>query len=257
MELPVNHFKKMLRAGQQQIGLWCTLSSPYGIELLAGSGFEWLLLDTEHSPSDVTNVLAQLQAVAPYPVSAVVRPAWNDPVLIKRYLDIGAQTLLIPYVQNADEARQAVRSINYPSTGGVRGVSALTRASRFGRVPNYAKTCQDELCLLVQVETLEALDNIEAIAAVEGVDGIFIGPGDLAASMGHLGEPGNPAVVAKIEDAIKRLAACGKPAGILTGDEAFAQRCMSLGTTFTAVGVDVGLLARSTSQLRQRFDKKS
>ncbi|UUZ73364.1 HpcH/HpaI aldolase/citrate lyase family protein [Polaromonas sp. P1(28)-8] len=252
MELPVNEFKKMLLGGQQQIGLWCTLSSPYGVELLAGSGFEWLLLDTEHSPSDVTNVLAQLQAVAPYPVSAVVRPAWNDPVLIKRYLDIGAQTLLIPYAQNAEEARQAVQSITYPS-GGMRGVSALTRASRFGRVPNYAKACRDELCLLVQIETLEALDNLEAIAAVDGVDGIFIGPGDLAASMGYLGEQGNPAVVAKIEDAIRRIVACNKPAGILTGDEAFAQRCISLGTRFTAVGVDVGLLARSTSQLRQRF----
>jgi len=256
MDLPLNQFKKALRAGQQQIGLWCTLSSPYGVELLAGSGFDWLLLDTEHSPSDVLNVLAQLQAVAPYPVTAVVRPAWNDPVLIKRYLDIGAQTLLIPYVQNADEARQAVQSITYPG-GGMRGVSALTRASRFGRIPNYAKACGDELCLLVQIETLEALDNLEAIAAVEGVDGIFIGPGDLAANMGHLGEPGNPAVVAKIEDAIKRIAACGKPAGILTGDEAFAQRCIALGTTFTAVGVDVGLLAKATTQLRQRFGGKA
>lgn len=256
MDLPLNQFKKALRAGQQQIGLWCTLSSPYGVELLAGSGFDWLLLDTEHSPSDVLNVLAQLQAVAPYPVTAVVRPAWNDPVLIKRYLDIGAQTLLIPYVQNAEEARQAVQSITYPS-GGMRGVSALTRASRFGRIPNYAKACGDELCLLVQIETLEALDNLEAIAAVEGVDGIFIGPGDLAANMGHLGEPGNPAVVAKIEDAIQRIAACGKPAGILTGDEAFAQRCIALGTTFTAVGVDVGLLAKATTQLRQRFDAKA
>ena len=256
MDLPVNQFKKALRAGQQQIGLWCTLSSPYGVELLAGSGFDWLLLDTEHSPSDVLNVLAQLQAVAPYPVSAVVRPAWNDPVLIKRYLDIGAQTLLIPYVQNAEEARQAVQSITYPG-GGMRGVSALTRASRFGRIPNYAKACGDELCLLVQIETLEALDNLEAIAAVEGVDGIFIGPGDLAANMGHLGEPGNPAVVAKIEDAIQRITACGKPAGILTGDEAFAQRCIALGTTFTAVGVDVGLLAKATTQLRQRFGAKA
>lgn len=252
MDLPVNQLKKALRAGQQQIGLWCTLSSPYGVELLAGSGFDWLLLDTEHSPSDVLNVLAQLQAVAPYPVSAVVRPAWNDPVLIKRYLDIGAQTLLIPYVQNAEEARQAVQSIRYPS-GGMRGVSALTRASRFGRIPNYAKACGDELCLLVQIETQEALDNLEAIAAVDGVDGIFIGPGDLAANMGFLGEPGNPAVVAKIEDAIQRITACGKPAGILTGDEAFAQRCIALGTTFTAVGVDVGLLAKATTQLRQRF----
>jgi 4-hydroxy-2-oxoheptanedioate aldolase len=252
MELSKNTFKQALREGRQQIGLWCTLSHAYGIELLAGSGFEWLLIDTEHSPSDVTNVMAQLQAVAPYPVAAVVRPACNDPVLIKRYLDIGAQTLLIPFVQNAEEARQAVRSTRY-APNGMRGVSALTRASRFGRVSDYAKSCERELCLLVQVETLSALERIEEIATVDGVDGIFIGPADLAADMGHVGEPGNPAVKARVEEAIARIVGCGKPAGVLTGDEAFAQHCIDLGTTFTAVGVDAGILARQTALLRQRF----
>lgn len=252
MELPVNNFKRALLEGRQQIGLWCTLSSAYGIELLAGSGFDWLLIDTEHSPSDVVGVMAQLQAVAAYPVSAVVRPAWNDPVLIKRYLDIGAQTLLIPYVQNASEAAQAVRSMQYP-TSGARGVSALTRATRFGRVKNYAADCGDELCLLVQVETLEAIENIEAIAAVEGVDGIFIGPGDLAADMGLLGQPGHGDVVKVIEEAIARIRACGKPAGILTGDQALARKCIELGTLFTAVGVDVGILANETARLSKAF----
>ncbi len=254
MDLPVNKFKQALIAGEQQIGLWCTLSSAYGIELLAGSGFEWLLIDTEHSPSDVGDVLSQLQAVAPYPVSPVVRPSWNDQVLIKRYLDIGVQTLLIPYVQNAQQARKAVESTRYPS-GGARGVSALTRATRFGRVSDYAKRCQQELCVLVQVETVEAIDNIEEIAAVDGVDGIFIGPADLAASMGYLGQPGHPLVASKVEEAIGKLVRLGKPAGILTGDESFAQRCIELGTTFTAVGVDVGILAKHTSQLRSRFQK--
>ncbi|SNS64563.1 2,4-dihydroxyhept-2-enedioate aldolase [Noviherbaspirillum humi] len=253
MELPKNGFKQALQEGRQQVGLWCTLSHPYGLELLAGSGFDWLLIDTEHSPSDLANVLAQLQAVAPYPVAPVVRPAWNDPVVIKRYLDIGAQTLLIPYVQNADEARQAVRSVRY-APGGMRGVSALTRASRFGRIPDYAKACERELCLLVQVETVAAVDRIEEIAEVEGVDGIFIGPGDLAADMGFVGEQGNPAVKAKVEEAIARITKCGKPAGILTGDEAFAKRCIELGTLFTAVGVDAGILARQSMELRKRFD---
>lgn len=258
MELPRNYFKEALLAGRQQIGLWCTLSSAYGLEVLAGSGFEWLMLDTEHSPSDLEGILAQLQAIAAYPVSAVVRPAWNDAVLIKRYLDIGAQTLLVPYVQNADEARRAVRSMEYPArgaggAGGIRGVSALTRATRFGRVKNYAATCRDALCLLVQVETPEALAHVEEIALVPGVDGVFIGPGDLAANMGLLGEPGHPDVVAAIEQAIVRIRRCGKPAGILTGDRAFAQRCIDVGTTFTAVGVDVGVLATETSRLRVHF----
>lgn len=258
MELPENTFKQSLRAGRQQIGLWCTLSHPYGLEVLAGAGFDWLMIDTEHSPSDLEGVLAQLQTVAAYPVSAVVRPAWNDPVLIKRYLDIGAQTLLVPYVQNADEAVRAVRSVEYPARGmanggGIRGVSALTRATRFGRIKNYAATCRDELCLLVQVETPEALARVEEITQVPGVDGVFVGPGDLAANMGLQGELGHPDVVAAIEDAIARIRRCGKPAGILTGDRAFAQRCIELGTLFTAVGVDVGILATGSSQLRSAF----
>jgi 4-hydroxy-2-oxoheptanedioate aldolase len=254
MDLPVNHFKRALLEGRQQVGLWCTLSSPYGIELLAGSGFEWLMIDTEHSPSDVIGVLGQLQALAPYAVSAVVRPAWNDPILIKRYLDIGAQTLLLPYVQNADEARAAVQGMEYPgAAGGARGVSSLTRASRFGRVRNYARDCRQELCLLVQVETRQALANIASIAAVEGVDGVFIGPGDLAADMGLLGQPGHPEVVLAIQRAIASIRACGKPAGILTSDRELAKQCIAWGTTFTAVGVDVGLLAVESSRLRDAF----
>jgi len=248
MKVPQNHFKHALREGRQQLGLWCTLSSPYAIELLAGSGFDWLMIDTEHSPSDVIGVLAQLQAVAPYEVSAVVRPAWNDPVLVKRYLDIGAQTLLLPYIQNAREAEAAVRSIEYPASG-IRGVSALTRATRFGRIKNYAAECREQLCLLAQVETLEAIDRVEEIASVKGVDGVFIGPGDLAASMGLVGQPGHPDVVGVIEKTIERIRSCGKPAGILTGDKAIARRCIELGTTFTAVGVDAGILAAESSRL--------
>lgn len=254
MNLPHNKFKRALIENRQQIGLWCSLPGAYAAEAVAATGYDWLLFDTEHSPGDPLTVLAQLQAVAPYDVTAIVRPASNDTVLIKRFLDLGAQTLLIPYVQNADEARSAVSAMRY-APAGVRGVSGLTRATRFGHVNNYAKTAEQELCLLLQVETQIALDNIEAIAAVDGVDGIFIGPADLAASLGHVGNPGHPDVVAKVEDAIRRICACGKPAGILTLDNDFAARCIKIGTTFTAVGIDVSLLLNGSEALLAKFRK--
>lgn len=252
MDLPGNRFKRALREGRQQIGLWCSLPGSYAAEAVAGSGYDWLLFDTEHSPGDPLTVLPQLQAVAPYDVAAVVRPAANDAVLIKRFLDLGAQTLLIPYVQDAEEARAAVAATRYAPEG-VRGVSGLTRATRFGRVPGYARRAAEELCLLVQVETGEALDRLEEICAVEGVDGVFVGPADLAASLGHVGEPGHPAVVAAVEDAVRRIRASGKPAGILTPDTAFAKTCIAIGTTFTAVAIDVGVLARGTEALARQF----
>jgi 4-hydroxy-2-oxoheptanedioate aldolase len=252
MKLPHNRFKRALVEGRQQIGLWCSLPGGYVAEAVAGSGFDWLLLDTEHSPGDVLTVLAQLQAVAAYCVNPVVRPASNDTVLIKRFLDVGAQTLLIPHVQNAEEALRAVAAMRYAPEG-VRGVSSLTRATRFGRIDRYAKSAAEELCLLVQIETGAGLRELEAIAAVGGVDGIFIGPADLAASLGHPGETAHPTVVAAIEDAIHRIRACGKAAGILMTDTAFAQRCIQLGTTFTAVAIDVAVLVRGTERIAQQF----
>ncbi|CAN7156596.1 aldolase/citrate lyase family protein [Bosea sp. LjRoot90] len=252
MELPVNVFKRAIAQGRQQVGLWCSLPGGYVAEALAGAGFDWLLFDTEHSPGDPLTVLAQLQAAAAYPVSAVVRPACNDAVLIKRFLDIGAQTLLIPYIQNQAEAAAAVAAMQYPPDG-IRGVSGVTRATRFGRVADYGRRAAEELCLLVQVETREALDNLEAIALTPGIDGVFIGPADLAASLGHMGEPGHETVRMAVEDAIRRLVGLGKPAGILTPDKDFARRCMELGATFTAVGVDAALLVRSAEALGRDF----
>ena len=252
MDMPVNRFKRALREGRQQIGLWCTVPGGTVAEVLAGAGYDWIVFDTEHTPGDATTVLAQLQAAAPYPVSPVVRPVTNDPALIKHFLDIGAQTLLIPYVQDAAEARAAVTAMRYPPAG-LRGVSGWTRANRYGRVPDYAARAADELCLLVQVETAEALGAIEAIAAVDGVDGIFIGPADLAASLGHAGDPMHPAVLNAIEDAIRRIVAAGKPAGILTLDRDFARRCIALGTRFTAVGTDGAILSRGADALRASF----
>lgn len=256
MDLPVNLFKKALAQGRGQIGLWCSLPGGYAAECVAGSGYDWLLFDTEHSPSDPLTVLAQLQAVAPYPVSAVVRPAANDPVLVKRLLDIGAQSLLIPMVNSAAEARAAVAATRYPPDG-IRGVSGATRATRFGRVADYAARAANEICLLVQVETREALDRLEEIASTPGVDGVFIGPADLAASLGHAGLLGHPEVVAAVEGAIARIQACGKPAGILTTDPVFAARCIDLGTIFTAVGVDATILARQTEAMAARFRRPS
>ncbi|AEB82935.1 aldolase/citrate lyase family protein [Alicycliphilus denitrificans] len=250
-----NTFKHALASGQAQIGLWCTLASPYAAELVAGSGFDWLLLDTEHTPADVPLVLQQLQAVAAEPrhrSHPVVRAAWNDTVLIKRLLDIGAQTLLLPFVQNADEARAAVAAMRYAPRG-IRGMGGTMRASHYGRDVDYVRDAEGELCLLVQVETAEALAQIEAIAAVDGVDGIFIGPADLSASMGHPGNAGHPEVRAAIDDAIRRIRTAGKAPGILMVDGARARECIALGAQFVAVGMDMILLRNAADDLAARF----
>jgi 4-hydroxy-2-oxoheptanedioate aldolase len=252
MDLQKNRFKHALAAGKIQIGLWCSLCSNIAAEIVSHSGYDWLLLDTEHSPNEVPDILAQLQASQAGTAHAIVRPAWNDPVLIKRYLDIGAQTVLLPYVQNADEARRAVAATRYPPHG-IRGVTGSGRASRYGRVKDYLKKANDEICVLVQVETREALAELDKIAAVEGVDGVFIGPSDLSASFGQIGNPAHPDVQAALEDAAKRIRKTGKFAGILTGNEDEARRYIGWGYTFVAVGTDVVLLARAADGLAQRF----
>ena len=252
MDVPANTFKRALKASKLQVGLWCSLSSHYATELVAGSGFDWILLDTEHSPNDLESVLQQLQAAAPYPTHPVVRVPWNDMVTIKRYLDIGAQSILIPYVQNAEEAKAAVAYTRYPPAG-VRGVAGATRATRFGRAKDYAKRAHEEICVLVQVETQTALDQLEKIAAVDGVDGVFIGPADLHASLGYTGETNNPKVMPIIDDAIRRIRKAGKAPGILTGVEADARRWIDCGGLFVAVGADTGVLARGTEALAAKF----
>ncbi len=253
MQNPKNKFKAALKAGKQQIGIWNTIGGATVPEVVAAVGFDWMVIDTEHSPTDVKDVLPALQAAAAYPeTSCVVRPAINDWVLIKRVLDHGAQTLLLPFVQNADEARAAVRAMRYAPRG-VRGLAGSTRASRFGLIEGYAQNADEELCLIVQIETREALDRLEEIATVEGVDGVFIGPNDLAASLGFPGNPNHPEAVAAIEDAIRRLKAVGVPSGLLTSNEAMARRAMELGTSFTAVGVDVSLLLTGLKNLRAKY----
>jgi 4-hydroxy-2-oxoheptanedioate aldolase len=252
MELPVNSFKHALAAGRPQIGLWSSLASNVTVELIAAAGYDWILLDMEHSPNDLESLLGQLQAAEPYPTHAVVRVPWNDTVLLKRVLDIGAQSVLVPMVNTAEEARAAVAAMRYPPRG-VRGVGGTTRATRWGRVKGYPHRAETELCILLQVETEQALANIESIAAVDGVDGLFIGPSDLHASFGHIGEKHHPEVWPRIEDAIRRIRAAGKAPGFLTPVEDDSRRILELGGLFVAVGSDAGLLAAAADALCARF----
>ncbi len=252
MDLPRNRFKHAIAEGKLQIGLWSQLVSPLAVEVIAGAGFDFIVLDAEHAPNDVSTIVPQLQAVEGSDATAMVRAPWNDMVWIKRFLDAGAPTLLLPFVQTEEEARQAVAYTRYPPDG-VRGVALAHRASRFGRVDGYFQKAASEICVVVQVETAEAIQRLEAIARVDGIDGVFIGPADLAASMDHLGNPGHADVQAAIASGLERAKEAGKPAGILTGVEADARRFIDMGFTFVAVGGDLGLLAAQTSALARAF----
>lgn len=253
MQMPVNRFKQALRAGKPQIGLWAGLADAYAAELLAGAGFDWLLLDAEHAPNDPRSVLAQLQALAPYPVHPIVRPVQGDVALIKQYLDVGAQTVLIPMIDTAEQAARMVAATRYPPRG-IRGVgSALARASRWNQIEGYLHKADDEMCVLIQVESVTALQNLPAIAAVAGVDGVFFGPADLSASMGLLGKPGDPRVQKALADGIACVKSAGKAAGLLTADRQLARECLALGALFVAVGVDTTLLVKAARELAAAF----
>ncbi|WP_433874229.1 HpcH/HpaI aldolase family protein [Sinomonas atrocyanea] len=239
--------------GGAKIGLWVCSGSPLVAEIMAGSGADWLLIDTEHSPNSLESVLAQLHAVHGYPVLPVVRLPWNDVVLIKQYLDLGAQNLLIPMVNDAEQAQAAVAAVRYPPHG-VRGVgSALARAARWNRIPDYLARADETISLAVQIETAEAVANVEEILAVDGVDAIFIGPSDLAASMGHLGQQEHPEVRAAVERCLAAALAAGKPAGVNAFVEATARHYIEHGARFVLVGADVAILARSSEELATRF----
>ncbi len=253
MQLPRNEFKRALIEGRRQFGLWLDLADPYASEISAGAGFDWLLIDAEHGPNDVRSVLAQLQALAAYPVSAIVRIPELCEATIKQMLDIGAQSILAPMVESVDQARQLARAMRYPP-GGVRGVaSSIVRASRWNRVPGYVAKADAEVCLIVQIESRAGVDELDAIAAVDGVDALFIGPSDLAASLGHLGNSRHPEVQQLIEDAIRRARKAGKPVGILSTDETQVRRYLELGCTFVGVGLDASLLATVTQELAAKY----
>jgi 4-hydroxy-2-oxoheptanedioate aldolase len=246
-DVQTNLFKRDL-GKRQMLGLFSTLGSPALVEMLAQLGFDWLLLDTEHSPNDAAEVIAQLQVMNGLPAQPIVRPAWNDMVQVKRWLDFGAQTLLFPYVQNAEEAARAVSYTRYPPHG-VRGVSGSSRAAAYGLIPDYFARVQQEICVIVQIETTEALADIEKIAAVDGVDAVFIGPADLAASMGHLGNTQHPDVQAAIDDGFRRLKAIGKPAGYLTNNEREAVRRVAQGIDFVGIANDTTIVTRGARSL--------
>jgi len=248
-----NRFKQSLKAGKPNIGLWISIPDPFTTEICATAEFDWMLLDGEHTPTDPLTIMSQLQACAAYNTQAVARPPIGETHLIKQLLDLGVQNLLIPMVDTAEQAAELVRAVRYPPHG-IRGVGyGSARVSRWDSRKDYVKGANDEICLLVQVETQTGLNNLEAICAVEGVDGVFLGPSDLSAALGHLGNPGHPDVVSTIEKSIAVILKHKKAAGILTPDRALAKRYLELGCTFVAVGADARVLALGVRELRSAF----
>lgn len=255
MQIPQNRFLAALREKRPQIGLWIGLADPNAAEAMAATGFDWLVLDGEHAPNDPRTVLAQLRAVAPYPVHPVVRPVQGDVALIKQYLDVGAQTLLVPMIDTPEQAARMVRAMRYPPEG-IRGMgAALARASRWNQVDDYVQRADEQMCLLVQAETVAAMARLADIARVEGVDGVFFGPADLSASMGLRGQTGHPDVQRAILDGIDTVRAAGKAPGVLTADRALAQRYLDAGALFVAVGADTTLLVQAARALAGAFGR--
>ncbi len=255
MPAPRNHFKAALKAGQPQIGLWLNMGEALMAEIAGHAGFDWLVIDGEHGPNDVRSILAQLQALSASPSEVVVRPPIGETWVIKQMLDIGARTLLVPMVDSAEQAKELVRAVRYPPHG-VRGVgAAVARASNFNNIADYAHTAADEICLLVQVETMAAIRDLENIVAVDGVDGVFIGPADLSADMGYLGNADAPEVQEVIEKALGTIVSSGKAAGILTFSESLNRRYLELGATFVAVGADVTEFAGALANLAGRYGR--
>lgn len=245
MNMPVNPFKTALASGAAQYGIWAGFASGYAAEITAGFGYDWMLIDGEHAPNTVPSILAQLQAVAPWSTAPVVRAVGHDPVLIKQLLDVGVQTLMIPMVESAEQARALVQATRYPPHG-IRGVGGgLTRATRWDAVPDYINTAHQQLCLIVQVESRAGIENAAAIAAVEGVDAVFIGPADLSTGLGHVGNPSHPEVQEKIRSAIDATRAAGKVCGILAPAEEDARRYQDWGCQFIAVGIDISLMRQA------------
>ncbi|SLN68515.1 4-hydroxy-2-oxo-heptane-1,7-dioate aldolase [Roseovarius litorisediminis] len=253
MPAPHNRFKSALAAGTMQYGCWAGFADPYATEVLATAGFDWLVIDGEHAPNDLRSIMAQLQVLDGKYSAPVVRLPMGEAWLIKQVLDAGAQTLLIPMVESADQARDLVRAMRYPPAG-IRGSgAALARASRFSDIPDYIATANDQMCLLVQVETVAGIEALEDILSVDGVDGVFIGPSDLAADMGHMGDSAQPQVQSVIRDALARIKASGKAAGILALDHDTALTYRNWGAQFLAVGIDVVMLAKTARETMARW----
>jgi 2-dehydro-3-deoxyglucarate aldolase len=247
-----NSFRADLRAGKRLIGCWCSLANPITTEVLGVAGFDWILLDGEHSPNDVITFIPQLMALKDSVSAPVVRPSWNNPVELKRLLDGGFYNFLIPFIESADEAARAVAATRYPPQG-TRGVSVAQRGNRYGTVPGYFEGVNEQICVMVQIESGKGVAAAAAIAAVEGVDGLFVGPSDLAAGLGHLGHANHPEVQAAMQSIFVAAKAAGKPVGILAGVEADARRYLAQGASFVAVGSDLGVFRSATQALRDKF----
>lgn len=255
MNLPENLFKKALRNQHTLYGLWLGLPDSSCAEICATAGFDWLLIDCEHACYSERDVLQHLQAIAPYPSAPLVRAASQDPSHLKKLLDIGAQTLMIPMVDSADQAAALVQAVNYPPLG-VRGLgTSMARAARWNGVPDYLLKANEEICLIVQAETQQALENLEAILAVEGVDGVFIGPSDLSASMGLIGQANHPDVVDRVCKGLKTISDAGKTAGVLAVTPDLAAQYEKAGAHFIGVGVDASLLAQGSKRLLAQYHK--
>jgi len=253
MKFTKNTFKKALREKVVQYGFWLGLADSYSAEICAGSGFDWLLIDGEHAPNSLRTILSQLQAVAPYPSHPVVRPVEGTTARIKQLLDIGARNLLIPMIESAEQAKEMIAACHYPPKG-VRGVgTALARAANWNRIPDYLKHADDEICLLLQIESRKGLKALTDILTLDGIDGVFIGPADLAADLGYIGQPGHPEVKKVVEQALKQIRAAGYAPGILATETTLANHYKDCGALFIAVGVDTVLLANSTAALAASF----
>ncbi|MEM6620485.1 MAG: aldolase/citrate lyase family protein [Pseudomonadota bacterium] len=248
MNHPTNEFLAAIRRGEPQIGMWVSLCSPYAAEVAAGAGFDWLVVDTEHAPNDLQGVLTTLQALGNCPGTALVRPAWNDTVLVKRLLDIGAPGLVFPMIQTVAEAEAAVAACRYPPRG-VRGVAGNSRANNFGRVKDYVARVEKETAIIAQVESRAAMDIAHDIGAVDGIDGVFFGPADIAADMGMIGQPMAPEVWDAIRPVAKRLMDAGVPVGTLVLDPVFARQLIDEGFTFVACAMDSAILARGADSI--------
>jgi 4-hydroxy-2-oxoheptanedioate aldolase len=253
MPAPVNTLKHRLQAGETLIGCWLGMAEPYLAEISATAGFDWLLIDGEHAPNDIRSMAAQLAVLEASGASTVIRLPDDDPAKIKQALDIGAQTLLIPMVESAAQAERIYCATRYPPLG-FRGVgSALARASKFAAIPDYLTTADDQICVLAQVESRAGLEALDAILAIDGIDGVFIGPADLAADMGHIGKPAQPAVKDAVLDALRRIRATGRIAGVLSMDPVYIADCRDAGANFLGVGIDVSLFAGAMRAHASKF----
>ncbi|HEX4884635.1 MAG TPA: HpcH/HpaI aldolase/citrate lyase family protein [Casimicrobiaceae bacterium] len=249
MDMPRNRFKHAITSGAVPIGTWLVSGTAVTAEAMGCAGFDFVVADMEHTPIDMAGMVDMLRAIEGTPAGVIVRLPWNDPVLVKRALDAGAQSLMFPFVQTADEARRAVAATRYPPEG-IRGVAAVHRASRHGNVPDYQKKSAAELCVVCQIETIDALGRLPEIAAVPGVDSLFIGPADLSASMGHLGNMAHPDVLAKLKEAAQACGTAGKPVGIVGPNPEVVQKYVEFGFTWVAMASDIGMMVgRATEWL--------